>query len=89
MVQYKVQIYKNSILQTDLPNLSLMEAYRIAKPYEMYSHNNRWHVMMYNAVVERIALLEDDQPLLVAWEEEMENNDYNYHYITRMSNSYQ
>ena len=45
--------------------------------------------MMYNAVVERIALLEDDQPLLVAWEEEMENNDYNCHYITRMSNSYQ
>jgi len=85
MVQYKVQTYSDSILQQDISNLSLQEAYQIAKPPYMNPHNNRWHVMMYNAVRERIALLEDEQPLLVAWEEEMENMECKYHYIQRMS----
>ena len=88
MVQYRVQTYKDGILQMNISNLSLYEAYQIAKPPDM-NLNNRWHLMMYDAVVERLALLEDDQPLLVAWEEEMEYADAKYHYITRMFNSYQ
>jgi hypothetical protein len=89
MVQYRVQKYSDSTLQQDISNLSLLEAYQIAKPPFMNPHNNRWHIMMYNAVLERIALLEDDQPLLVAWEEEMENMDCKYNYIRRMPNSSQ
>jgi hypothetical protein len=89
MVQYKVQMYKDGILQNDIPNLSLMEAYQIARPHELNINNNRWHIMMYDAVVERITLLEDEQRLLVAWEDEMEHMDCHYNYILRMSNSYQ
>jgi hypothetical protein len=89
MVQYKVQTYRNGILDQDIDNLSLMEAYEIAKPPMMNPHNNRWHHVLYSTVVERITLLEIDQPLLVAWEDEMEGMDCRCNYILRMISSYQ
>ena len=85
MVQYTYTSYKNNILQQEIPNLSLHEAYTIAKPPYMNPHNNRWHLMIYNAVLERIALLPDGEALLVAWEEDMENMESEYRYITRDS----
>jgi hypothetical protein len=85
MVQYTALKYKNGILQQNITNISLMEAYQIIKPPVMNPHNNRWHLMMYDAVVERISKLEDDQPLLVAWEEEMQGMDTCMNYIYRMS----
>jgi hypothetical protein len=85
MVQYTYTSYKNNILLQEIPNLSLHEAYTIAKPPYMNINNNRWHLMIYNAVVERIALKADNENLLVAWEEDMENMESEYRYITRNS----
>ena len=87
MVQYCAVKYKNGVLQQNITNVSLMEAYQIIKPPVMNPHNDRWHLMMYTAVVERICLLEDDQPLLVAWEEPMENMESCCNYIYRMSHA--
>jgi hypothetical protein len=77
MVQYTLSSYTSGILNQELPNLSLQEAYMIAKPLVM----DRWHLMMYDAVVERLSALPAGANLLVAWEEEMENIDYEYRYI--------
>jgi hypothetical protein len=79
MVQYTLTTYKNGILKQEIPNLSLYEAYLIAKPQDM----TRWHVMVYNAVMERLSTLPSGANLLVAWEEEMENMDCEYRYIRR------
>lgn len=83
MVQYTVKMYTNGILQQEVSNLSLHEAYTVCKPPPMNPHNDRWHVMMYHAVVERMeAVLQNgDPPLLVAWEEEMGTMPCEYRYI--------
>jgi hypothetical protein len=75
-------------LEQNITNLSLYEAYQIIKPPTV-PVNNRWHLMMYNAVVERIDLLEPNTPLLVAWEEEEAGTESYYHYISKMSSSSQ
>jgi len=85
MVQYSYTSYKNNILLQEIPNLSLHEAYTIAKPPYMNPHNNRWHLMMFNEVIARIALKAEGENLLVAWEEDMENMESEYRYITRSS----
>jgi hypothetical protein len=51
----------------------------------MNPHNNRWHLMMFNEVIARIALKAEGENLLVAWEEDMENMESEYRYITRSS----
>jgi len=88
MVQYSVSMYRSSNLEQHITNLSLYEAYQIIKPPNV-PVNNRWHLMMYHAVVERIDLLEPNTPLLVAWEEEIEGMESCYHYISKMSSSSQ
>ena len=85
MVQYTLTIFKNGILETTIPNLGLYEAYQIAKPLPMNQYNNRWHVMMYLAVAERIAKVVDGEPLLVAYEEPMGQLDCVYKYIHKSS----
>ena len=81
---YTLTVFKNGILQHTLENLGLHEAYVIAKPPKMNVHNDRWHVMMYPAVVERIEKLIDGEPLLIAYEEEAPNMDSVYKYIKRI-----
>jgi hypothetical protein len=83
MVEYTLSVFKNGVLQNTVENLSLQEAYVLAKPPQMNPHNNRWHFMMYSAVVERIGKLIDGEPLLVAYEEEMGTMDCVYKYIKR------
>ena len=85
MVKYTYTSYKNNILLQEIPNLSLHESYTIAKPPYMNVNNNRWHLMMFNEVIARIALKADNENLLVAWEENSENMESEYRYITRNS----
>ena len=82
MVQYTVKMYTNGILDQEVSNLSLHEAYTVCKPPPMNPHNDRWHVMMYLAVVDKMAVLPNDESLLVAWEEEMGTMPCRYHYIS-------
>ena len=85
MVQYTYKSYTKNILLQEIPNLSLHEAYTIAKPPYMNPHNNRWHLMMFNEVIARIALKAEGENLLVAWEEISDNMESEYRYITRNS----
>jgi hypothetical protein len=83
MAQYTLTIFKNGVLQNTLENLSLHEAYVLAKPPQMNPHNNRWHFMMYDAVVQRIGNVVDGEPLLIAYEDKMGQMDCVYKYIKR------
>ena len=83
MVQYTLTVFKNGVLQQTTENLGLHEAYVLAKPPQMNPHNNRWHFMMYTAVIERIGKALDGEPLLIAYEEEMGEMDCVYKYIKR------
>jgi hypothetical protein len=83
MVQYTLTVFKNGVLQQTTENLGLHEAYVLAKPPQMNPHNNRWHFMMYTAVIERIGKALDGEPLLIAYEEEMGEMDCVYKYIMR------
>jgi len=85
MVQYAVLTYMGGTLQQDITHLSLLEAYMLAKPPEMNPDNNRWTVMMYNEVVKRIAEMDIEQLLLVAWEEDMMGMESGCNYIRRMT----
>ena len=83
MVHYTLTVFKNGVLQQTTENLGIHEAYVLAKPPPMNPHNNRWHFMMYTAVVERIGKALDGEPLLIAYEEEMGEMDCVYKYIMR------
>uniref|UniRef100_A0A6C0JVW7 Uncharacterized protein n=1 Tax=viral metagenome TaxID=1070528 RepID=A0A6C0JVW7_9ZZZZ len=85
MVQYTLSSYTSGILNQELPNLSLQEAYMIAKPLVM----DRWHLMMYDAVVERLSALPAGANLLVAWEEELDTMPCEYRYIRQEDPSQQ
>jgi len=70
------------VIEREIPNLTLYEAYQVIKPPRVELHEtDRWHVMMYLAVLERIA---QQDPLLVAWEEERQGLDSVSKYISRM-----
>jgi hypothetical protein len=79
---YTVKIYKNDVLESEIPNLSIYEAYQAIKPPYINPHNDRWHIMMYHAVLERIDL-NPEEPLLVAWEEPSDKMDSFSKYIQR------
>lgn len=81
---FTVKIYKNDILETEISNLTIYEAYQAAKPPYKNPHNDRWHMMMYHAVLERIDL-NPEEPLLVAWEEPSDKMDSFSRYIMRAS----
>lgn len=83
MSNYSLSVFKNGVLQNTVENLGLHEAYVLAKPPQMNPHNNRWHFMMYDAVVQRIRNAVDNEPLLIAYEEEMGQMDCVYKYIKR------
>jgi len=85
MVQYTYAAFKDGILFQEITNLSLQEAYHIAKPPTMNIYNNRWHIMMFHAVIERIAERPVDEYLMIAWEQEMVGMSSETRYIKRDS----
>jgi hypothetical protein len=81
---YAVTIRLDNVLERTIENLTLYEAYQVVKPAPMDLQENRWHVMLYPAVAERLGALPLGEPLLVAWEQQEENLASVSKYITRI-----
>jgi hypothetical protein len=84
---YTVIIRLDNTVERTIENLTLYEAYQVVKPapIDLYQREDRWHVMMYNAVVQRIGDLPIGEPLLVAWEGKADNMTSVSKYIKRAS----
>jgi hypothetical protein len=83
---YAVTIHLDNTVERIIENLTLYEAYQVVKPapVDTYKQDSRWHVMMYNEVVQRIGGLPIGEPLLVAWEGKVYNMTSVSKYIKRM-----
>ena len=83
---YSVIIHLDNVVERVIENLTLYEAYQVVKPapIDLYQQEDRWHVMIYNAVVQRISDLPIGEPLLVAWEGQADNMASVSKYIKRM-----
>lgn len=84
---YTVIIRLDNMVERVIENLTLYEAYQVVKPapVDLYQQEDRWHVMMYNAVVQRIGDHCIGEPLLVAWEGKADNMTSVSKYIMRVT----
>jgi len=84
---YTVIIRLDNMMERVIENLTLYEAYQVVKPapVDLYQQEDRWHVMMYTAVTQRIGETPIGEPLLVAWEGKADNMTSVSKYIMRAS----